>query len=64
MIENTSSLGLRIYTFIVFSSFEKKYDRKSAKSAILENSFSKIYPFNCKFKEKKNLPIFLTLKKF
>lgn len=53
MIANSREISSRISIFIVFSSFEKKYNRKSSKSAILENSFSKIFLFNVKFQDRK-----------
>lgn len=36
----------RIYLFIIFSSMEKKYTKKSFKSVIMENSSSKLYLLN------------------
>ena len=47
----------KISRLIVFSSFEEKYQDTSLKSIAIENSFSKIYPFNLSYKSCKKFRI-------
>jgi len=61
---NNLQIKCRVFLYIIFSSLEKRYEKKSLKSIIIENSVSKLYPLNIELIEKKNLKYDSNLENF